>query len=392
MDELFTRGVTNIIDQDHLFQRLATDRPLRIKFGIDPTGPHIHLGRASTLWKLRAFQELGHKIILIIGDFTAQIGDASDKTQERPGLTAQDVETNLRDYLEQIGQIIDLEQCEVHYNSQWLNELSLEEIMRLTDLFSVSEMLDRDNFQKRFQSGVRISMREFMYPLLQGYDSVQVEADVEIGGNDQYFNLMAGRRIQKAYGQKPQDIITFEFLVGLDGRKMSTSWGNGVFITDHPQEMFGKLMSLNDDLIVQYFHLATDCSLVEIEEYQNRIQAGDNPRNIKMILAHRIVARYHGQEKAQQAENEFIQVFQEKDVPSNISEVEANNIRDWRPVAVVSQVFGISKSEARRVIQDGAIKKDQDQVLTLESSLSPDLTPFILQKGKRHFMKIISST
>ena len=392
MNDFLQRGVTNIIEKNHLQKRLFSERFLRIKFGIDPTGPHIHLGRASTLWKLRELQDLGHVIVLIIGDFTAQIGDASDKTQERPVLTAEDIEKNLVDYLDQIGRIIDITQCEIHYNSQWLNDLALSEIMRLNDLFSVSEMLDRDNFQKRFQAGVRISMREFMYPLLQGFDSVQVEADVEIGGNDQYFNLMAGRRIQKAYGQQPQDIITFEFLVGLDGRKMSTSWGNGVFITDSPQDMFGKIMSLNDELILHYFQLATDCPLSQIEEYQRRLQAGENPRDIKMILADHIVARYHGNTEAKQARQGFIQVFQDKDLPSDMAELGVKDILDWRPVALISQVFQISKSEARRLIQDGAIKKDQTQIITMDSQLSSELAPFILQKGKRHFIKITPST
>ena len=390
LDLLLTRGVTNIIDAHHLNTRLSQGTPLRIKLGIDPTGPQIHIGRAMLLWKLRAFQELGHQVVLIVGDFTAQVGDASDKTSERPMLSQKDVQKNLQGYLNQLEKILDLSQCEIHYNSEWLENLTFREISELAGIFSVSEMLDRDNFSQRHQAQERISLHEFMYPLMQGYDSVMVKADVEIGGNDQYFNLMAGRKIQKHYRQEPQDIITFEFLVGLDGRKMSTSWGNGIFITDEPQEMFGKIMTLKDELILDYFRLATDETLDAIEQYRVELAAGVNPRDIKIELGKAIVRRYYSDTEADYVAEEFIRIFAEKSIPEDISEmtISLTDI-DYKPVQLVAQAFGVSKTEARRLLQDGGVKIAQGEPLRLDSNLdSLRDEAVVFQKGKRHFIRI----
>lgn len=415
IDEVLSRGVTQIIDEKDLREKLASGKKLRVKFGVDPTGPRIHLGRAVPLWKLKAFQDMGHTIIFLIGDFTAQIGDASDKTAERPMLSREDVENNLEGYLDQVGMILDVSRCEVVYNSEWLSKLTFAEVSRLADSFSVAEMLDRDNFSKRYESGERISLREFMYPLMQGYDSVAVEADLELGGNDQYFNLMAGRTIQKKYGQEPQNIITFEFLVGLDGRKMSTSWGNGIFINDEPQEMFGKIMTVNDELIIDYFRLATDVSMEQIHVYQRDLEDGRNPKELKEILGLAIVERYYDAEKAKSALIHFRKMFSDKFVQEKHfkdSGVIIKRSAKKTLLEIIAQVFSISKSEARRLFQNGSLKvynahnfRLEPRVLLAEDMMkefSTETWPEFksgsnekkdgntfqyVQKGKKHFVK-----
>ena len=268
IEALLTRNVEQVIDRAHLAAALASGKKLRVKFGIDPTGTKIHIGRAVALWKLREFQDLGHKIVLIIGDYTALIGDPSDKLEKRPMLTAAAIRENLKGYLAQIGKIIDLKKTEIRYNSEWLSKLKFADTLDLTDLFSASQMIERRNFKERWEKEQEISLREFMYPLMQGYDSVAVKADVELGGTDQLFNLTAGRKIQQHYGQKPQDILMTGMLDGTDGRKMSTSWGNVINVTDAPAEQYGRVMSVRDDLIGQYFRLATDVPAAKIANCQ----------------------------------------------------------------------------------------------------------------------------
>ncbi|MEK7081658.1 MAG: tyrosine--tRNA ligase, partial [Patescibacteria group bacterium] len=277
IEELLTRGVEEVFVRESLKQKLLSGKQLRVKFGIDPTGAKIHIGRAITLWKLRAFQELGHKIVLIIGDFTAQIGDPSDKLSKRPMLSKEQVQENFKDYKNQIGKILDLSKVEFVYNGDWLGKLGFQEISELAEGFSVQQMTARRNFKERLDKGEEVSLREFMYPLMQGYDSVVVKADVEIGGTDQLFNLKAGRVIQKHYGQVEQDIMTLKMLSGTDGRKMSTSWGNVITIVDEPDDMFGKIMSVRDDLILDYFLLCTDTPVEEIEKVKSEMTAGKNP-------------------------------------------------------------------------------------------------------------------
>src|SRR3989344_1138594 len=252
---LLARNVEQVIDRAHLEKTLKSGKKLRIKLGIDPTGEKIHIGRAIVLWKLREFQELGHQVVLIIGDFTAQIGDPSDKLSKRPMLSREQVEKNMRDYLSQIGKILDLHKTETRYNSKWLDKLNFRETAELAESFSVQQMLHRRNFQERWKEGQDISLREFLYPIIQGYDSVAIKADVELGGTDQLFNLMAGREVQKQCGQKPQDVMTVGMLSGTDGRKMSTSWGNVINIVDPADEQFGKIMSMPDKMIQDYFHM-----------------------------------------------------------------------------------------------------------------------------------------
>lgn len=391
IQEWLTRGVTNYLESENLEQALLSGRQLRVKFGIDPTSDKIHLGRAVPFWKLRQLQDWGHQIVLIIGDFTARIGDASDKDSERPMLTKEQVEYNLTNYIEQISKILDITKVEIRYNSEWLSNLSFDTLTEIADIFSVNEMLDRDNFKQRHQSHTRISLREFLYPLIQGYDSVIVKSDLELGGNDQYFNLIAGRKVQKYYNQNPQDIVTFELLLGIDGRKMSSSWGNGIYITDSANEMFVKVMAIKDDFILDYFRLATDILANEVEDYKQRLEAGENPRDIKIDLALAIVARYYGVEEANKARDYFEQLFSKQEIPADVPTIQAGELEDKRLSAILAQVFEMSNSEAKRAIQDGGVKVNQQIVTDIFCELDfIKNSEFVIQKGKKNIIKIIA--
>lgn len=388
IEEWLRRGVTNYVEKDSFIEKLRSGKPLRIKFGIDPTGDKIHLGRAVPFWKLRQLQDWGHHIILIIGDFTARIGDASDKDSERPMLTKEAVNHNLATYLDQIGCILDMDKVEIRYNSEWLESLTFDTLSEIANIFSVNEMLDRDNFSQRHQNHTKISLREFLYPLIQGYDSVIVKSDIEIGGNDQYFNLMAGRKVQKYYQQVQQDIITFELLLGIDGRKMSTSWGNGIFITDTPKDMFTKIMQIRDDLIISYYTLATNTDTLSIQEYEEQLKQGMNPRDMKLDLAYTIVERYHGKDEAQSAQEYFEQLFSKQEIPTTIDTIAQSNLEDTKLMSVISQVFAISKSEAKRAIQEGGVKVNQEIIIDPFFECDSE-NEYIIQKGKKHIIKII---
>jgi len=384
--ELLSRGVEDVIEKKHLERTLQSGKPLRVKFGIDPTGKKIHIGRAVLLWKLRAFQDLGHHIILIVGDFTAQVGDPSDKLEKRPFLSQKQVEENLKNYLPQLGTILDLNKTEVRYNSEWLSKLDFQEISKLAELFTVQQMIERKNFKERWTQHKEISIREFLYPLMQGYDSYVVKADLEIGGTDQLFNLMAGRKIQERYGQEPQDIITCSMLSGLDGRKMSTSWGNVITITDDPNEQYGKLMSMRDEMIEEYFTLATDVPLAEIKKYVRALKAGENPKAVKEKLASAIVERYHGPKAAEGAAEEFRKIFVQKDLPSKMPKLKLSG----KNITLVDALLkaGIkSKSEARRLIEQGGVSLN-DAVLNDPSEELKFAVGDVLRIGKRKFFQI----
>lgn len=390
IQEWLTRGVTNYIDQEHLKAQLVSGKQLRIKFGIDPTGDKIHLGRAVPFWKLKQLQDWGHHIILIIGDFTARIGDASDKDSERPMLTKEAIADNLKGYLDQIGKILDISKVEIRYNSEWLEKLSFDTLSEIANIFSVNEMLDRDNFSERHKNHTRISLREFLYPLIQGYDSVIVKSDLEVGGNDQYFNLISGRKVQKYYNQEPQDIVTFELLLGIDGRKMSTSWGNGIFITDTPNQMFTSIMAIKDELIIDYFRLSSNISKGDIENYQKQLESGANPRDIKLVLASSIVRRYYNEEETQKAQQYFEQLFSKQEIPENIETLSIAEIQDKRLFAVIAQVFDVSNSEAKRSIQEGGVKVNQEIIQDVFFELNQSHNQeYIIQKGKKYIIKII---
>lgn len=389
VQEWLTRGVTNYIDKEHLKEQLGSGRQLRVKFGIDPTGDKIHLGRAVPFWKLRQLQDWGHHITLIIGDFTARIGDASDKDSERPMLTKEEINNNLKGYLDQIGKILDISKVEIRYNSEWLESLSFDTLSEIANIFSVNEMLDRDNFSERHKSHTRISLREFLYPLIQGYDSVMVKSDLEIGGNDQYFNLISGRKVQKYYNQESQDIVTFELLLGIDGRKMSTSWGNGIFITDTPNEMFTSIMAIKDKLIIDYFRLTTDIPNADIENYHKQLESGVNPRDIKLVLASAIVKRYYNEDEAGKARQYFEQLFSKQEIPDTIETISIGEIEDKRLFAVMAKAFDLSNSEAKRAIQEGGVKVNQEIIQDIFFELNQNnVSEYIIQKGKKYIIKI----
>ena len=384
--ELLTRGVEDIIEKKHLTEALASGQKLRVKFGIDPTGKQIHIGRAIVLWKLRALQELGHHIILIVGDFTAQIGDPSDKLEKRPFLTREQVDANLGGYLAQIGTVLDIAHAEIRYNSEWLAKLNFQEISRLAEIFTVQQMIERKNFKERWLKHQEISLREFLYPIMQGYDSVMLKADLELGGTDQLFNLMAGRKIQEWYNQKPQDIITCSMLSGLDGRKMSTSWGNVINVTDAPNEQYGKVMSMRDEMIEEYFTLATDVPLAEIKQYSRALKTGENPKTMKEKLASAIVRRYHGDEAARRAADEFKKIFVEKALPSEIPTLQLSA----KKIALIDALLktGVaSKSEARRLIEQGGVTVN-DAAHRNPAETVQFKSKDILRIGKRKFFRI----
>jgi len=385
INEVLTRGVEEVIDFDHLRGRMEKGETLRVKFGVDPTGPKIHLGRAVPLRKLRAFQDLGHQIVFIVGDFTARIGDPSDKLQKRPMLAKEEIEKNMKGYIAQLGKILDMEKVEIHYNSEFLAKLNLEEISDLAESFSVGQMLARRNFKERFEKGEEISVREFLYPLMQGYDSLAVDADLEIGGNDQLFNLKAGRIVQRHYGKPEQDILITIMLEGTDGRKMSTSWGNLITIVDEPNEIFGKLMSISDELITKYLLLATDMPEAEIMDIGGRMEKGElNPRDAKMDLAKRVVEIYYGNDEAEIAKNNFIETFQKGGVPEDIREVEVEvgvNLSD----VLLGEGLVVSKTDFRRLIEGNAVEIDEERITDSQYKIEKAC---LVKVGKHRFLKI----
>lgn len=386
IEELLNRGVEDIFIKEHLKNELSSGKKLRIKLGIDPTGSTIHLGRAITLRKLKAFQDLGHQIVLIVGDFTAQIGDSSDKLEKRPMLTEAAVKENLKNYKKIIGKIIDVNNAEFIFNSSWLSKLTFKEVCNLAETFSVQQMSNRRNFKDRLDKGEEVSLREFLYPLMQGYDSVMVKADVEIGGFDQLFNLKAGRVIQKYYKMKEQDILTTSMLEGTDGRKMSTSWGNVINITDLPNDMFGKVMSVRDELITKYFLLCTNISTHDIEKIKAEIESGANPRDSKVRLAKEIVTLYHGKNAAEKAYENFENTFKKGGVPEDIQEVEVSKGNLLMDV-LIKEAIVASKTEYRRLVDEGAITIVGSGNKITDSNY-PVNESGTIKVGKRRFIKI----
>lgn len=384
IEELLSRGVEEIIDRSNLEKKLKSGKQLRIKLGIDPTSPNIHLGRSIPLLKLRDFQKLGHKIIFIIGDFTGLIGDASDKDSERPMLSKETVKENLKTYIKQASKIIDIEAAEIYYNSGWLDKLGYIDIGRQADVFSLNEFISRENISRRLDSGKRVSLRELLYPLMQGYDSVKVMADVEIGGTDQRFNLLAGRDVQRLYSQEPQDILTNPLIEGLDGRKMSSSFGNTINLFDTPNDMFGKIMSLKDELIIKYFTLLTRVDIKKIKEYAADLRGGVNPRDIKMKLAFEIVRVYHSEKNAKAARDYFVKTFSKKEIPLILRKFKPNKY-DIVSVLIETKLTS-SKSEARRTIEQGGVKIDGRVIKDIHYVVSSGSA---LQKGKINFVEIV---
>lgn len=389
--ELISRGVAEIIPEEELKQKLYNSiknkKPLRIKLGLDPTAPDIHLGHTVVLNKLRQFQDLGHEVHLIIGDFTARIGDPSGKSETRKQLTEEQVKLNAATYQEQAFKVLDKEKTIMHYNSEWLNELNLSDTLSLASKYTVARMLERDDFSNRYREGLPISILEFMYPLLQGYDSVQLKADVEMGGTDQKFNLLVGRNLQKEYNQEPQVTLTMPILEGTDGvQKMSKSLGNYIGVSEEPYEMFGKTMSITDELIIRYFELITRVSMEEIKELEEGMAKGTiNPRDAKIKLAKEIITMYHSKEEADSAEEKFLLVFSKGNIPEDIPVVTVEEKEAWLPKFLVDNKMLPSTSEGRRMLKQGAIKvngeKFSEENITLEDGM-------VIQVGKRKFVKV----
>ncbi len=389
IQDLLARGVEEIHVQEHLESALTAGRKLRVKHGIDPTGAKLHLGHAATLWKLREFQDLGHQVVIIIGDYTAQIGDPSDKLAKRPFLSEEAVKENMKSYQEQLGKILDLAKVEFRFNSEWLTKLSMRQLDELADIFTIQQMIERRNFHERIEKGEEISLRELHYPLYQGYDSVAVQADVEVGGTDQLFNLLAGRKIQDAYGQAAQDVMTTSMLLGLDGNKMSKTAGNTINILDMAQDMYGKVMSLRDALIPDYFFLVARADAQKVEDVKKSLAQGTNPRDIKMELAREVVALYHGKDEAAKAEEYFVSTFQEKEIPSDIPVCQLSVVSSHLVDLLVQTKLAPSKAEARRLIEQGGIKIDGRTMKDFEEVISLPVQGFVLQKGKREFRRVL---
>ncbi len=381
---IMNRGVEEIFVRESLEKKLKSGKKLRIKLGFDPTSPHVHIGRAIVLWKLRAFQDLGHQVVFIIGDFTARIGDPSDKLEKRPMLSENDIARNLKTYKAQIGKIIDLSKAEFCYNGTWLSKLKFNEIADLAESFSVLQMSNRRNFKERLDKGQEVSLREFLYPLMQGYDSVMVKADVELGGFDQLFNVKAGRTVQKHYGMPEQDILVTQMLEGTDGRKMSSSWGNVISIHDAPHDMYGKVMSLRDELIPRYFLLCTRLPESDIAALEKQLSGGANPRDIKMILAREIVALYHGKDKAEESEKNFISTFRDGGVPEHIQTASIEGTTTLADLLIREKIIA-SKSEFARLVSEGAVTLDGAKVTDIRAVPQSG----IVKVGKKRFLKIL---
>ncbi len=384
IDAVLSRGVVEVIGEERLRERMLAGEQLRIKFGIDPTSAHIHLGRSIPLLKLRDFQSLGHQAVLIVGTFTAQVGDTSDKDAERPMLSAETVQENLTNYLDQAGKIIDIASAEIHYNHTWLEPLTFAQVSQLCDQFSVNEFISRDVIDRRIVAGKRVSLREMLYPLMQGYDSVMVRADVELGGTDQRFNCLAGRALQKSASQEPQSIIVGPIINGTDGAKMSSSKGNVVRLTHSPVDMFGLLMAANDEQIIEYLITLTREPIGDIALMRHQLDQGVNPRDIKMKMAHAITAQYHGADAAQAAQDGWIAQFSNNQLPEDIPEITPS---EWDIVTVLIESGLVSsKTEARRMIEQGAIRVNQESTHLLDHVVIPG---DIVSRGKLHFVKVV---
>jgi tyrosyl-tRNA synthetase len=388
--EIIQRGVDEILVEKELVAKLKEDRPLRIKAGFDPTAPDLHLGHTVLINKLRQFQDLGHEIMFLIGDFTGMIGDPTGKTATRPPLTQEDVESNAKTYQQQIFKILDKDKTHVMFNSHWMGYVTSVDMIKLAASSTVARMLERDDFSKRYKNGQPIAIHEFLYPLIQGYDSVAMEADVELGGTDQKFNLLMGRQLQEHYGQKPQCVLTMPILEGLDGvQKMSKSLNNYIGIADEPKDMFGKIMSISDELMWRYFELLSFRPMLEITSFKQEVEAGKNPRDIKFLLAEEIIARFHSEADATAAHEGFIAQFAKNRIPDDIAELSFVAPEDGYPIANLLKDAGLcaSTSDAMRMIQQGAARIDGEKI-TDKSVRIIKGTEAVFQVGKRKFAKL----
>ena len=389
------RGVDEILVEKDFLNRLKQSKPLKIKVGFDPTAPDLHLGHTVIINKMRQFQEFGHEVIFLIGDFTGMIGDPSGVNETRPVLTKEQVKENARTYKNQIFKILDKDKTRIEFNSSWMNKITSAELIDIASKYTVARMLERDDFKKRFRSENPISIHEFLYPLVQGYDSVALGCDVEMGGTDQKFNLLVGRHLQQIYGQEPQTIITLPLLEGLDGvKKMSKSSNNYVALNDSGDDMFGKIMSISDDLMWKYFELLSTKNLSEIEKLKDTVKNGANPRDIKFLLSEEIVERFHSQSIAKKAKESFLQRFQKGGIPEDIDLIEVS-IKDIEndngeinlPRLLAHTKLVTSVSEGHRAIKAGSVRIDGEKISQISLDIQSD-SELILSQGKRRFIKV----
>lgn len=395
--EILERGCVDCISRDELKKKLeksaATGVPLKVKAGFDPTAPDLHLGHTVLLQKLKHFQDLGHEVIFLIGDFTGMIGDPTGKSETRKALTVEQVAENAETYKQQVFKILDKEKTTVAFNSEWCGKLTSHEMIQLASELTVARMLEREDFKNRYENGKPISIHEFMYPLIQGYDSVALEADVELGGTDQRFNVLMGRDLQRSRGQAPQVVITLPLLEGLDGvNKMSKSLGNYIGITEPANDIYGKVLSVSDVLMFRYYELLSDLSLNEIKELKEKMESGVlHPKEVKKQLARELTARYHGEEAAQAAEVNFEQVFTKGGLPDEIAEVELSFEESvWLAKLLVEAGMVKSTSDGRRMIKQGAVSLDGEKVTDEKAEITP-AGELLVKVGKRRFAKVIFS-
>ena len=390
--DFFQKGIKEIITEKSLKNLLRSGKKLRIKFGADPTRPDLHLGHMVALWKLKELQDLGHRVIFIIGDYTAKIGDPSGRNTARPPLSDAEIKQNAKTYFSQVGKILDLKKTEIRYNSGWLAKMTFSEILNLAAKFTVASLLERDDFQRRFQKGREIGLHEVLYPVVQAYDSVVVKADIEIGGSDQKFNILAGRELQKKMGQKPQEIILTKLLVGLDGKnKMSKSADNYIGITEPAKTIFGKVMSLPDELILDYFELCTLLSLKEIQKIKESLKKGTNPRDVKIRLAKEIVALYYDTQTAEREAEEFIKVFSQKKIPQRIPSI-AVSPKSLTLLDILRKCYDEkekSNSELRRLINQKAIEINGQTKNEPLEKITLSQEGIILKVGKKDWFRVI---
>lgn len=389
LDEILTRGVAEIITESELRARLSEGKPLRLKMGFDPSRPLLTIGNMVGIRKLRQFQELGHQIVLIVGDWTAQIGDPSGRDETRRMLSYEQTQENARTFMDQFFKVVDKDRTEVRWQSEWFGKFNLEDVFQLAKTFTLADMMEHETFAKRWRAGQPLTLIELLYPALQAYDSIAIDADVEFGGTDQKFNILAGRQLQERRGKRPQQVLLVQLLPGTDGQiKMGKSLGNTIYVYDEPNDMFGKVMSLSDSVLPTYLVVASDLPIGEVNQYLELLQRGEvNPRDVKLKLAFDIVRQFHGAEAARAAEQEFIRVFSRRELPS---EMETFAMRAPMPITdlLVAARFAPSKSEARRLVQQGGVKLNDEKVAQVDAVIPAQEA--ILSVGRRKFVRLVS--
>ncbi|KPL25003.1 MAG: tyrosine--tRNA ligase [Anaerolineae bacterium SM23_84] len=390
LERIFDRTVAEVIVREELEERLRSGRKLRLKMGLDPSKPNLHIGHAIGLRKMRQFQDLGHTVVLIVGDWTAQIGDPSGRDESRAMLSPEDVQRNAETYMQQFFILVDRSRTEIRWQSEWFGKFTLADVFNLTSRFTMAQMMAHETFRRRWEEGRPLTLMELMYPTLQAYDSVAIDADVEFGGMDQKFNILAGRELQSSLGLPPQDVFLVPLLPGTDGRKMSKSFGNTIDLTDPPEQMYGRAMSITDDMLVEYLTLVSVVPDDELKEIRQQLAQGAvNPRDVKMHLARDIVRQFHGEEAAREAEREFVRVFQRGQLPS---EIPTYTPPEWAPIGIIDLLkdAGLTKSAsaARRLVAQGGVRIDGDKVEDIEFVVQPR-EDMIIRVGKRRFRKIV---